>query len=183
MLLPHNIFAPPRQSLFSQLAVAALAVCAFSNFSQAQTATSQRVEVVGQPVPSPTPEDTWPKLNHIMREVSGTQITVTKKATVIKLDQQPTVIGNNQQQLFSKAPGLLITEQQTPGQFNISYRGLGNPQESEFILALQDGLPIMTDWIGFPTLYYTPLPQSISEVQGDSRWLEFALRAGTGAGY
>ena len=165
MLLPYHIFTRSRRSHFSKLAVAALATYAFSNSSQAQTDVSAGVEVIGQAVPSPTPEDTWPKLNHIMREVSGTQITVTKKATVIKLDQQPTVIGNNQQQLFSKAPGLLITEQQTPGQFNISYRGLGNPQESEFILALQDGLPLMTDWIGFPTLYYTPLPQSISEVQ------------------
>lgn len=134
--------------------------------AQGRTAVSERVEVIGQAVPSPTPkEDTWPKLNHIMREVAGTQITVTKKATVIKLDQQPTVVNNNQQQLFSKAPGLLITEQQTPGQFNLSYRGLGNPQESEYILALQDGLPIMTDFIGFPTLYYSPLPQSISEIQ------------------
>ncbi|MGH8094823.1 MAG: TonB-dependent receptor family protein [Chthoniobacterales bacterium] len=100
-----------------------------------------------------------------MKEVSGTQITVTKKATVIKLDQQPTVINNNQQQIFSKAPGLLVTQQQTPGQYNFSYRGLGNPQESEFILVLQDGVPATTDWIGFPTLYYTPLPQSISEIQ------------------
>jgi Fe(3+) dicitrate transport protein len=124
------------------------------------------LEVTGQPVPSPSPrDDTRPKLNHIMKEVSGTEITVTKKATVIKLDQQPTVINNNQQEIFSKAPGLLVTEQQTPGQFNISYRGLGNPQESEYILVLQDRVPIMTDWIGFPTLYYTPLPQSISEIQ------------------
>lgn len=136
----------------------------------AQTAArvpeTPRLEVTGQPLPTPTPsDDARPKLNHIMKEVSGTEITVTKKATVIKLDQQPTVINNNQQEIFSKAPGLLITEQQTPGQFNISYRGLGNPQESEFILVLQDRVPIMTDWIGFPTLYYTPLPQSISEIQ------------------
>ena len=158
--LPHGgIFSAFAFSLFGIFS------CPNSGLAQTQTTVSQTVEVVGQPVPSPTPEDTWPKLNHIMREVSGTQITVTKKATVIKLDQQPTVIDNNQQQLFSKAPGLLITEQNTPGQFNFSYRGLGNPQESEFILALQDGLPLMTDWIGFPTLYYTPLPQSISEIQ------------------
>lgn len=79
------------------------------------------VQVTGRPVPSPTPsqDDTRPKLNHIMKEVSGTQITVTKKATVIKLDQQ---------ELFSKAPGFLVTQQQTPGQFNFSYRGLGNPR-------------------------------------------------------
>ena len=104
-----------------------------------------------------------------MKEVEGTQITVTKKATVIKLDQQPTVINNNQQEIFSKAPGLLITEQQTPGQFNFSYRGLGNPQESEFLLALQNRVPMATDWIGFPTLYYTQLPQR--------RCRELAIRA------
>ena len=50
-------------------------------------------------------------------------------------------------------------------QFNMSYRGLGNPQESEYVLVLQDGIPISTDWIGFPTAYYVPLPQSLSEVQ------------------
>lgn len=105
------------------------------------------------------------KLDHIMPEVSGAQITVTKKATVTKLDQQPTIIDNNQRQLFNKSPGLLVTEQNTPDQFNLSYRGLGNPQESEFVLVLQDGIPIASDWIGFPTLYYMPLPQSISEVQ------------------
>ena len=100
-----------------------------------------------------------------MPEVSGAEITVTKKATVIKLDQQPPVEDNNEQELFIKAPGFLITEQHTPGQFNFNYRGLGNPQESEFTLVLRDGLPLMSDWIGFPTLYYLPLPQSTSEIQ------------------
>jgi Fe(3+) dicitrate transport protein len=105
------------------------------------------------------------KLDHIMREVDGTKITVTKKTTVIKLDHQPTVIGNNQRELFARAPGVSISEQQTPTQFNISYRGIGNPQESEYVQVLRDGLPIQSDWIGFPTQYYLPLPQGISEVQ------------------
>ena len=47
----------------------------------------------------------------------------------------------------------------------LTIEGLGNPQESEFTLVLRDGLPLMSDWIGFPTLYYLPLPQSISEIQ------------------
>lgn len=47
-------------------------------------------------------DDTRPKLKHIMREVSATQITVTKRPTVTKLDQQPTLIDNNLQQLFSR---------------------------------------------------------------------------------
>lgn len=105
------------------------------------------------------------KLDHILPEVDGTKITVTKKTSVTKLELLPTIIGNDQRVLFSRTPGLFVSEQQTPTQFNMSYRGLGNPQEAEFVLVLQDGLPISTDWIGFPTLYYMPLPQSLSEVQ------------------
>jgi Fe(3+) dicitrate transport protein len=108
-----------------------------------------------------TPE----KLDHIMPEVDGTKITVTKKTSVTKLDLLPTIVENNQRELFSRTPGLFVSEQETATQFNMSYRGLGNPQEAEYVLVLQDGLPISTDWIGFPTLYYMPLPQSLSEVQ------------------
>ena len=137
-----------------------------ASFLQAQVAVSEESRVVVSATPSPTPFDDWKaKLNHIMSEVSETQITVTKKATVIKLDQQPPVQNNNLQELYTKAPGLLVTEQNTPGQFNLSYRGLGNPQESEYVTVLQDGIPLMADWIGFPTLYYLPLPQSTSEIQ------------------
>jgi Fe(3+) dicitrate transport protein len=128
--------------------------------------TTVTVLVTGDPVSTPHPhDDTRPKLEHIMREVSETQITVTKKATVISLDKQAPMQGNNNQELFTKAPGLVVSEQQNPGQFNYSYRGLGNPQESEYTLFLQDGLPLMAEWIGFPTLYYQPVPQSISEIQ------------------
>lgn len=105
------------------------------------------------------------KLEHIMPEVDGTKITVTKKTSVTKLDLVPTIVDGNQRELFSRTPGLFASEQQTATQFNLSYRGLGNPQESEYVLVLQDGIPISTDWIGFPTLYYMPLPQSLAEVQ------------------
>lgn len=131
-----------------------------------QSVTTQTVEVTGAPVSTPHPtDDTRPKLEHIMREVDGTQITVTKKATVIPLDKQPPIQNNNLQEQFTKAPGLIVSEQQTPGQYNFTYRGLGNPQESEYTLFLQDGIPLMSDWIGFPTLYYLPVPQSVSEIQ------------------
>ena len=134
--------------------------------STAQTPEAARVVVTGEAVATPTPHDNWHEMRqHIMPEVSGTKITVTKKATVIKLDQQPPLEDNDLQELFLKAPGFLVTEQHTPGQFNFSYRGLGNPQESEFTLVLRDGLPLMSDWIGFPTLYYLPLPQAISEIE------------------
>ncbi|MGE5562018.1 MAG: TonB-dependent receptor family protein [Bacillota bacterium] len=110
-------------------------------------------------------ENTPEKLDHIMPEVDGTKITVTKKTSVTKLDLLPTIVDNNARELFSRTPGLFVSEQQAPTQFNMSYRGLGNPQEAEYVLVLQDGVPISTDWIGFPTLYYMPLPQSLEEVQ------------------
>ncbi|HEV8407541.1 MAG TPA: TonB-dependent receptor [Sphingomicrobium sp.] len=110
-------------------------------------------------------ENSPEKLDHIMPEVDGTKITVTKKTSVTKLDLLPTIVNDNQRELFSRTPGLFVSEQQTATQFNMSYRGLGNPQESEYILVLQDGIPISTDWIGFPTLYYMPLPQTLAEVQ------------------
>ncbi len=105
------------------------------------------------------------KLKHQMAEVSGTEITVTKKATVTHLDLQPTVIDNNLDQLLVRSPGIQVTQQPTPTQFNLSYRGLGNPQESEYVLVLRDGVPLASDWIGFPTLYAMPLAQSIADVQ------------------
>ena len=110
-------------------------------------------------------ENTPEKLEHILPEVDGARITVTKKTSVTKLDLVPTIVDINQRELFARTPGLFVSEQQTATQFNMSYRGLGNPQEGEYVLVLQDGIPISTDWIGFPTLYYMPLPQSLAEVQ------------------
>lgn len=105
------------------------------------------------------------KLQHMLPEVDGTKITVTKKTTVTHLDDQPTVINNNLDQLLARTPGIQVSQQPTPTQFNLSYRGLGNPQESEYVLVMQDGIPLESDWIGFPTLYAMPLTQSLSEVQ------------------
>jgi Fe(3+) dicitrate transport protein len=112
---------------------------------------------------------------HSLPEVDGTSITVTKKTSVVKLDNQPTVIDNNQREVFDRLPGIVLAEQQNPTQINLSYRGLGNPQESEYVLVMQDGLPLELDWIGFPTVYYLPIPQTISSVQ--------MIRAGSGLLY
>ena len=110
-------------------------------------------------------DDYRPKLEHIMKEVDGPLITVTKKTSITKLDNIPTVVDNNLRELFAQTPGLYLSEQQTASQFNLSYRGIGNPQESEFVSVMQDGIPLEGDWIGFPTLYVLPLPQTISQVQ------------------
>ena len=100
-----------------------------------------------------------------MSEVSGTEITVTKKATVIKLEQQPPIQNNNLQEEFTKAPGLIVSEQQNPGQFNFTYRGLGNPQESEYTLFLQGWPPADERLDRLPHPLLSPVPQSVSEIQ------------------
>ena len=78
-------------------------------------------------------------------------ITVTKKTSVVQLTDVPTIIDNNQRELFDRLPGIVLAEQQNPTELNLSYRGLGNPQESEYILLMQDGIPLEMDWIGYPT--------------------------------
>src|SRR6187431_317905 len=73
--------------------------------TEVATMEEPRIVVTGTAVPEPTPshDDFRAKLDHIMREVDGTQITVTKKATAIKLELQPTVVNQNQQELYNKA--------------------------------------------------------------------------------
>ncbi len=98
------------QSLNASRSFVALAILLVSSAakqpSDAQTAEAGRITVTGEPVPTPTPHDNFREMRqHIMPEVSGTEITVTKKATTIKLDQQPPVENNNEQELFIKAPG------------------------------------------------------------------------------
>src|SRR5271168_1242510 len=102
--------------------------------------------------------NTETRYSHSLPEVDGATITVIKKTSVVEFQEQPTVIDNNQRELFDRLPGIVLAEQQNPTQLNLSYRGLGNPQESEYILLLQDGIPLELDWIGFPTLYSIPVP-------------------------
>ncbi len=145
------------------LVLAIAAILASPAFAQDQgpPKTLEKIEVKEYALP----DDARPKLNFLMKEVDGAMITVTKKTSITKLDRIPTVVDNNLRALFAQTPGLFISEQQTPGQFNLSYRGIGNPQEAEFVTVLQDGIPLEADWIGYPTIYSFPLPQSIEQVQ------------------
>jgi Fe(3+) dicitrate transport protein len=105
------------------------------------------------------------RFKHSLPEVDSTTITVTRRTSVVDLNDQPTIIDNNQREVFDRLPGVVLAEQQNPTELNISYRGLGNPQESEYILLMQDGIPLELDWIGYPTTYYLPVPQTLSSVQ------------------
>ena len=137
-------------------------------------ARAQTLDAPGATAPPPprtvlvhARDDTPAKLDHILPEVAGPRIAVTKKSDVAKLDQAAAVLpdATAPRELFARTPGLFVSEQQTLTQFNFNYRGLGNPNASESLLALQDGLPIAADWIGAPVLAYLPLAPGLSEVQ------------------
>ncbi|MEZ5462892.1 TonB-dependent receptor family protein [Dokdonella sp.] len=155
------------KGLLSVLIANALVGPAFAQTSAESTDTGEdKTELPKIEVRERRPQDdTRPKLQYIMKEVDGPLITVTKKTSITKLDTVPTVMDNNLRALFSQTPGLFVSEQQSPGQANLSYRGIGNPQESEFVTVMLDGIPLLSDWIGYPTVYILPWPQQISEVQ------------------
>ena len=167
MSISHRVLLPFAMAL-ALASLAANAQQADSSATDATTTTTSRKATNLAPVDVTAGswrETVKAKLEHQMAEVDGTMITVTKKTTVTHLNQQPTVIGNNLDQLLARTPGIQVSQQPTPTQFNLSYRGLGNPQESEYVLVMQDGIPLESDWIGFPTLYAIPLTQSLADVQ------------------
>jgi Fe(3+) dicitrate transport protein len=155
------------------LGLAAIPLVLSGGLSRADDDTAPPAKkTVQPPVPEQTVEGTRPwdfnkktRYAHSLPEVNGPIITVTKKTSVVDLDAQPVIIDNNQRELFDRLPGIVLAEQQNPTQLNVSYRGLGNPQESEYVLLLQDGVPLELDWIGYPTLYMLPVPQTIQSVQ------------------
>lgn len=92
------------------------------------------------------------------------KLLIGKKATQVLLDEQPVVSNQQFRQTLARTPGLLVSDQPSPGFFNVNYRGLGDPHESEFILFAVDGFPVLADWFGYPTLYHTPPHQQIERV-------------------
>jgi Fe(3+) dicitrate transport protein len=97
-------------------------------------------------------------------DVEGTQIHQGKKTTSTTLGDLPPIQNNNYRQAFSQMPGLLVSEQQTPGHANINYRGVGDPHETGFLLTMKDGIPILSDWFGYPTSYYVPPLEAVERV-------------------
>lgn len=97
--------------------------------------------------------------------VENGKILEGKKVTVTESAATPPVVNNNLRQAFTQKPGLLVSEQNTPGHVNLNYRGIGDPHESEFVLTLKDGIPIVLDWFGYPTVYYGPALESIERIE------------------
>jgi Fe(3+) dicitrate transport protein len=110
-------------------------------------------------------EDTRAKLDHIMREVDGPKITVTKRSSAAILSQQGPIAGEAPRELVARLPGVLADDAAIPVRFDLGYRGFGGPAGLGYVAMLQDGLPITLDRVGNPALDYLPLPQGIAQAQ------------------
>lgn len=126
-----------------------------------------RVIVRGQALPDP-------RFPGVAPTIEEGKIKAGKKSTRVEVADQPVVVENALRRLLSRVPGVLVSEMQQPAYFNLNYRGLGDPHESEFITALENGLPVASDWVGYPTLYYLPPSgrvESIEFIRGGSALL------------
>lgn len=155
--MPSRRLCPPARlslaiALSLSLPVAALA---------APTAADDRVRLPAVEVRGDAPSKADAALP---AELEDGKINAGRKATRIELDQQPAVVDNNLRQVLARTPGLLLSEQPIPSHYNVNYRGLGDPHESEFVLFAVDGVPVLSDWFGYPTLYFTAPTQQLRRV-------------------
>lgn len=106
-----------------------------------------------------------PEGGPFLPDLSGAKIYAGKKTTSFSLNQAPSVQPDQYRRVFSQAPGLLVSEMQIPSQVNLSYRGLNDPHESKGLLVMKDGIPLLSDWHGYPTLYYSPPLEAVERVE------------------
>ena len=97
--------------------------------------------------------------------VEGARIFEGKKTTQVDLTETPAVVNNDYRQATARIPGLLISEAAVPAHLNQNYRGVGDPHESESVLTMKDGVPIVSDWFGYSTVYATPPFESVERIE------------------
>lgn len=88
-----------------------------------------------------------------------------KKTSVVDLSEQQSFVEPNLRQMFARLPGLFVSEQKVPSFYNVNYRGLGDPHESEFIAFFQNNVPLAANRFGYPTIYYMPGAQRVERVE------------------
>jgi Fe(3+) dicitrate transport protein len=93
------------------------------------------------------------------------KILAGKKVSVVDINLQPAFVEPNLRQIFSRLPGLFVSDQKIPSIYNVNYRGLGNPHESEFVAFYQNGIPLASDMFGYATVYYLPPAQRIQRAE------------------
>ncbi|MCM8811781.1 MAG: TonB-dependent receptor plug domain-containing protein [Candidatus Omnitrophica bacterium] len=133
----------------------AMAVFSAAPLLAAEETTSLQEVTVSAPKESGSP----------LPDVEGARIYAGKKTTVAYLQNVPQIQANNYRQGFAQMPGLLVAEQYAPSHANLNYRGVGDPHETEYLLVMKDGIPIVSDWFGYSTLYYSPPLESIERIE------------------
>ncbi len=152
------------------LATAALLFLAIASHARSQSP----VNPVSKPKPgtvkelpnivitADAPEEPQVKIPYLP-PVEGTKIYAGKKATSLNLQALPEVQANNYSQAFAMTPGLLTTEESTP-LVSYGYRGIGSPDRAQFMMVLQDGIPIAADPQGYPEAYWMPPLESTQRI-------------------
>lgn len=98
-------------------------------------------------------------------EVRGTEIHAGKKTMVVDFDAMPQIQTDNYRQAFSKTPGLLTSELSNSSLLSLSFRGIGDPHESQNLMVLKDGIPFVLDIVGYPTVYFAPPFESLDRLE------------------
>lgn len=164
--IPHRLTGPA-------LVLAALLFLVFASHARSQTVgkpaslpqqeAEDATELPSITITAETPKDP-PVIIPFLPPVEGTKIYAGKKATSLSLESLPEVQANNYNQAFALTPGLQVADSVTP-LVNLSYRGIGSPDKSQFIMMLQDGIPIAADPQGYPESYWTPPLESTQRVE------------------
>lgn len=126
----------------------------------AQTEANQAVEVV-----EVFGSSSGANVSGTLPAVQNGKIFEGKKTSLVNLDEQPVFVEPNLRQLFSRLPGLFVSDQKIPSIYNVNYRGLGNPHESEFVAFFQNKIPLAADLFGYPTLYFMPAAQRVEQIE------------------
>jgi Fe(3+) dicitrate transport protein len=98
-------------------------------------------------------------------QVAGTAIYAGKKTAVVDFDAMPQIQTDNYRQAFAKTPGLLTSELSNSSLLSLSFRGIGDPHESQNLMVLRDGLPFVLDPVGYPTVYFAPPFESLDRLE------------------
>lgn len=100
-----------------------------------------------------------------MPDVIGTNIYAGKKTSVIDFDTLPQIQNDNYRQAFAKTPGLLTSELSNSSLLSLSYRGIGDPHESQNLMVLKNGIPFVLDPLGYSTVYFAPAFESLDRLE------------------
>jgi Fe(3+) dicitrate transport protein len=162
---PHLTRAVLR--LLSAAALPAAALQAQSASTPATGAAAEPGEVVTLPTLEIVAETQGDRVvqGPFLPEVSGTTIYAGKKTSVVDFDAMPQIQTDNYRQAFSKTPGLLTSELSNSSLLSLSYRGIGDPHESQNLMVLRDGIPFVLDPIGYPTVYFAPPFESLDRLE------------------